>query len=335
MKRLGITLALTLCVSTLGGCKILEQLKKSGEAATRGLGSAEPKGVTPSSQDEKDGQLSDKLDGYIYCMNYDTRSVFRIKADYLDDVDIEKGPTGKETRISVQEISADTCLKGIDESKAKPPALPDLDAAAEAYKVALAELQKLTKTAHAYYDQKDFKDDQYAKGKAMHKPLVAAFEAFEKADTSFEDKVRVINDGISQRRLARLKNDQTRQLEYNVAKSVDDAKKLVKFAEVESLDKVDATGLAGALAAYEQTNSAMGTYIDGHQAEAGKVSLLSSFRSSCDDFLKAAKEFMRRKRDNKGFKGEHGSPEHIDGHPAQVLAKFNSMINDSNRLRFE
>jgi hypothetical protein len=334
MKRFGVTLVCVCFATTLGACKMLEQLKKSGEAATQAAGSGAPAAGTAAAQEDKDAQLNDKLEGYIYCTNYETRTVYNSKDGYLRTVDPEKGPTGKETSIYVQDVGAEACLKRLDEAKAKPPAIADLDSAATDYKSALAELDKLTKTAHAYYDQKDYKDDKFAKGMAMHKPLMAAFAAFDKADKPFEDKLTALTDGINQRRLARLKNDPARHLEYDIAKSVDDAKKLVHFADVDSLEKVDASGLTGALTTYEQSYGELTTYADAHTAEVDKVMLFSMFRSASEAYLKSAKELMRRKRDNKGFKGESGSPEFIDGHMAQVLAKYNDMINASNSLRY-
>jgi hypothetical protein len=254
MKRLMLALVCASFASTLGACKLLEQLKKSGEAATQLDGSAAQSSAAPSSQEDKDAELG--------------------------------------------------------------------------------ELEKLTKTAHAYYDQKDYKDDKFAQGMAMHRPLMAAFAAFEKADKPFEDQVGALNDAINQRRLVRLRNDPSRRLEYDIAKSVDDAKKLVHFAEVNSLDKLDATGLGGALTDYERSYGELTSYSDGHAAEADKVMLFSSFKSAAADFLKSAKELMRRKRDNKGFKGEILPPELIDGHPAQVISKYDDLINASNNLRY-
>jgi hypothetical protein len=332
MKRslLG-TVVFVVCASTLGACKIIEQLKKSGAAAGASAAAA---AAGPSSEEEKDDVMSEKLDGYIYCMNYETRSAYRSRNAYLEYVDEQKGPTGKEPYIGVQSLSPDACLKRIDEAKAKPPSVPDLEAAAEGYKTALAALHKITSTAHDYYDQKDYKDDKFAKGQQMHKPLLEAYSAFEKADKVFDEKVTTLNEGIRQRRLVRLKADPKAELQYDIAKSMDDAKKLIKFTDVDSFEKLDGAGFGTALAAYEQSVNTMNAYISSHAPEADKVMMLSSFTGESKDFLKSAKELVRRKRDNKGFKGESGSPENIDGHPAQVLAKYNEMINSSNNLRF-
>jgi len=334
MKRLGFGTAVLVCAATLGGCKMVEQLKKTGEAAKAAASAAGQEGAAPSSEEEKDGQLSDKLEGYIYCMNYETRAVYRLKDSYLRDIDAAKGPTGKERNVYVNNLSADACLKRIDEAKAKPPALPELEAAASAYQTTLAALDKLSQSAHDYYDHKDFKDDKFAKGIALHKPLMDALDAFEKADKTFEDKVTSLNDGIQQRRLVRLEKDPKAQLEYRIAKNVEQAKKLVHLAEVDSLAKLDANAYNTALAAYETTYNDMTAYVQEHKAEADKVMSLSFFTNASSYYLKAAKELMRRKRDGKDFAKEFGSPENVDGHPAQVLAKYNDMINHSNGLRF-
>jgi hypothetical protein len=334
MKTL-LTIALaTFCASTLGACKLLEQLKKSGEAATQAASAGVQGAKAPAGDEEKDSQLADKLEGYIYCMNYETRSAFRAKQGYEREVDPVKGPTGKENSLYVQALNPEECFRRIGQAKTKQPSLPDVEAAAAAYQSSLGSLQQLTKQAHDYYDQKDFKDDKFAKGIAMHKPLMAAFDAFEKADKPFEDKVSTLNDALSERRLARLKNDPTQALPYDIAKSIDDAKKLVHFAEVDGLEQVNLAGLNAAITTYEQSLGALSSYADAHHAEAEKVSMLSSFQSASGDFLKASKELMRRKRDNKGFKGEILPPEMIEGHPANVLAKFNDMINRSNDLSY-
>jgi len=334
LKTLATIALAASCATTLGACKMLEQLKKSGEAATQAASAGVQGGKSPSSDEEKDSELADKLEGYIYCMNYETRSAFSAKQSYERDVDPVKGPTGKENSIYVQELNPQECFRRIDQAKTKQPPLPDVEAAAAGYETTLGALQQLTKQAHDYYDQKDFKDDKFAKGIAMHKPLMAAFDAFEKADKPFEDKVSSLNDALSQRRLTRLKNDPTQVLPYDIAKSVDDAKKLVHFAEVDSMEQVNLAGLSAGIATYEQSLGALSSYADAHHAEADKVSMLSSFQSASADFLKASKELMRRKRDNKGFKGEILPPEMIDGHPANVLAKFNDMINRSNDLNY-
>jgi len=334
MKGMVISVALALGALSLGSCKMLSQLKKSGEAATKAAEGKPGAAAPASSADEKDAQLSEKLEGYIYCMNYETRSVYRMKDGYLRDVDATKGPTGKERNVYVTALTPEPCLKRIDESKAKPPAMADLETAAQKYETTLGALAKLTRTAHDYYDQKNFKDDKFAQGIAMHRPLMSALDDFEKADKAFEDMVTTLNDGLQQRRLARLKDDPKAQLEYQIAKSVDEAKKLVHFAEIESLAKLDAAAFQTALGQYEQTYQTLNAYIDAHPAEADKVLMLSIFRSASSDYLKAAKELIRRKRDNKDFSREFGSPEHIDGHPAQVLSKYNDLVNRSNGLQF-
>ncbi|HTQ03987.1 MAG TPA: DUF3829 domain-containing protein [Polyangiaceae bacterium] len=333
MKALATILALLACVTTLGACKMLERLEKSAQPNAAASTRAASTGA-PSSEEANDSLLADKLDAYIYCMNYETRSAFSAKEGYLRRVDAVKGPTGKENGLSVPELNPAECFERIDQAKTKQPSLPDVEASAAKYASALSALAALTKQAHDYYDQKEFKDDKFAKGIALHKPLLAAFDAFEQADKPFEAQVSTLNDALSERRLARLKSDPTQVLPYDIAQSLDDAKKLVHFAEVDSLEQVNLPGLTAAVTTYEEALAALSSYADAHHAEAEKVAFLSGFRSAASDFLKAAKELVRRKRDKKGYQGETLPPEMIDGHPANVLAKYNDMINRSNDLGY-
>jgi hypothetical protein len=43
---------------------------------------------------------------------------------------------------------------------------------------------------------------------------------------------------------------------------------------------------------------------------------------------------MRRKRDNKDFAKESGTPEHMEGHPAKLIKDFNEVIDRSNGLTY-
>ncbi|MGC4091109.1 MAG: hypothetical protein QM756_25185 [Polyangiaceae bacterium] len=65
--------------------------------------------------------------------------------------------------------------------------------------------------------------------------------------------------------------------------------------------------------------------------------MLSSMLREERDLLKSGKDLMRRKRDNKDFNKEFFSgsnPKLVEGHPAQVIDKYNTVVRSSNHLRF-
>jgi len=321
----------------LSGCsKITDALVKKTQEAQEAAASASAAAAAavPLTEAQKDGQLATKLEGYIFCLNKETSSAFSSRRAYLETVDETKGPTGKENYISIYALNPETCISGLEKSKAMQPPLPEIDAAAAVYATALTKLQAAVKPANTYYTQKDYKDDAYAKGKAMHAPLMAAFEEFKAANKTFDDKVTELNEQIAQRRLARLEKDPNSRFQYLVAKTIDDAKKVVNFTDIKSIAALDAAAYGTAVSNYEKSVTELDTYATAHAAEASKVSRLSSFQSNNSRYLKAAKELMRRKRDDKDFAKERGNPQSMDGHPAQVVKEFNDMIEVSNDIQF-
>ncbi len=314
------------------GCKKLAELQKAGEAASSAAAQV-AEGVDP--EEQKDSELSEKINGYIECLNRASRDAVDSKEAYLMRIDATTGPTGKEKGVWIRQFDPSSCLQALDKAKGLPPPLPEIEATVGPYRAALEALAPLVKQAYEYYDRKNFSDDNWAKGKEMHAPLMAAFAKLKETNEPFEKKVVALNEGIQTRRLARLQKDPQRKLQYLVEFSVQDAKKLVKLAEVNELEKLDATAYAAQLAAYEKDISELDQYVTAHKDQADKVLLLSMFTSASNDYLKAAKELMRRKRDNKDFNKESsGNPTNVDGHPAQVLDKYNSLIDRVNSLTF-
>jgi hypothetical protein len=348
MKRaLTVFLAsLALSVAPIG-CKRLQEAKKlvdavqsAASANAPGPGAGRQGSSAASPEEEKDQALGDKLDGYINCLNNVSSRVYQSRDRYLSWVANEKtGPSGKERIVyGLYNIeTADICAQGIDKSKAAEPALPDVDGAAASYKAALTALVPVIKKAADYYDQKNYKDDKFKGGKDMHGPLMAAFDAFDQSNKTFSAGVTKINEEIQQRSLARLEKDPSRRLQYLEMKALADGKKLVKLTHVKDLASLDVTTYQAGLDAYDKSLGELDTYADQHKDEAAKVMMFSMFMSEAKAYLKSAKDLARRKREKKDFNKEffsNSNPSMVDGHPAQIVQKYNSMIQASNNLRF-
>jgi hypothetical protein len=248
------------------------------------------------------------------------------------------GPTGKERNIyGLYDINASTCLPNLDRAKTMQPSLPDIESAAAEYRKALDELDPLVKQADKYYDQKDYKDDKMAKGKELHPQLMNAFAKFEQVSKGFEDRVTALNDQVNARQFARLEKDPARRLQYLSQKSLNEAKSLIKLTDIAELKELDLQKYDVALQTYDKALTELEQYAGSHKAEVDKTMMFSSYLSSSQNFLKSAKELLRRKRDNKDFNKEFfskSSPSMVDGHPAQVVEQYNRMIGDSNNLRY-
>lgn len=320
----------------LAACKQIEEAKKAAQALKETAEAAKAPEVT--SEEGKDGELSAKLGEYIDCMNGTSKRVVQSRNRYLSWADEKLGPTGKERNIyGLYDINASTCLPHLDRAKTMPPSLPDVESAAAEYRKALDELDPLVKKANDYYDQKDYKDDKMAKGKALHAELMNGFAKFEQVSRGFEDRVLALNDAVNDRQFARLEKDPSRRLQYLAQKSLNEGKALIKVSNVAELKELDLQKYDVALQTYERAIGELETYIAAHKAEADKTSSLSSYVSDSKNFLKSAKELLRRKRDNKDFNKDFFSksnPRLVEGHPMQLVENYNRAVEASNRLRY-
>jgi len=330
--------AAVLC--SLAGCKQLAEARKAAEALKAAASAAAgSKGPSISSEEDKDAELGNKLGEYISCMNGTSKRVIDSRNRYLSWVDDEKiGPTGKERNIyGLYDINSGSCLPSLDRAKTMQPALPDIESAAAEYRKALEQLDPLVKQADKYYDQKDYKDDKMAKGKALHPQLMNAFAKFEQVSKGFEDRVTALNDQVNARQFTRLEKDPARRLQYLSQKSLNEGKALIKLTDIAELKELDLQKYDVAVQSYDKALTELDQYADSHKAEADKTRMFSSYLSSAHTFLKSAKELLRRKRDNKDFNKEFfskSSPSMVDGHPAQVVETYNRMISDSNNLHY-
>ena len=346
--------------ASLGGCKRIQDARRLAEQVKAEVNAGSKSPATPaapspgagpslqsktsaatpsevSSEDAQDGEVSNKLGKYITCFNHVSSRAAESKAYYLRGVKNPKtGPTGKERPFPPYELYADQCFSELDEA-AKMKPLGGLDAKAVEYKAALAELDPLLKEARKYYDQRDYLDDKFAKGKELHPRLMSAWERFEAINDSFKSDVVTLNDGVKERALKRLAADPKARLQFLTQSAAAEAKKLVLLADVEQLAQLDMDKYEPALKSLEQAWNTLEEYVNANKAETARLGAWSIFDHNGKDFLKAAKELGRRKRDKKDFNREffsRSNPKLVDGHPAQVIDKYNSMINGLNTLHF-
>jgi Protein of unknown function (DUF3829) len=323
-------------VTYLAGCKQIEEARKAAQTLKEAAEAAKVPELT--SEEGKDAELGAKLGEYIECMNGTSKRVVQSRNRYLSWVDEKLGPTGKERNIyGLYDLNASTCFPHLDRAKALPPSLPEVESAAVEYRKALEELDPLVKRVNDYYDQKDYKDDKMAKGKAVHPELMNGFAKFEQVSRGFEERVLSLNDAVNDRQFARLEKDPARRLQYLAQKSQNEAKALMKVSNVAELKELDLQKYDVLLQTYDRAIGELEEYIAAHKAETDKTSGLSSYISDSKTFLKSAKELLRRKRDNKDFNVEFFSksnPRMVEGHPAQLIESYNRAVDASNRLRY-
>ncbi len=325
----------------LAGCdKFADAVEKGAEAVQKG---AEAAGAAAGEVDAPamtaDDKLNEKLAGYITCINSTSDSVHSAADRYFQWVDVEKGLTGKERHIyGTREIRDPSgCKEGATKSATLEPSLPDLEAAGKAYLTALDGVLPVVKEAYTYYDEDNYKDDAFAKGMELHPKLVAAFKAFDEADLKLRDLVKVENEALFERQLARIEKEEGRKLKFLSKNVMAHAKKLLNAAQHESFETLDLEKLTTELEAYEKAVDEAKTYADAHKKEVGTVMMYSSYADAADALKKQAKALMRRKRDGqawtkKELKDLGPFPHTVEGHPVNISDKYNDLIKRSNSL---
>ena len=188
------------------------------------------------------------------------------------------------------------------------------------------------KQAKDYYDQGSYKDDKMAKGKALHPQLMAAWAAFDKADTDLRGRVQALNDQVQAELLATIEKEEGRQVHYYTLDLMIKAKALVRAELGNEPDKADLAEINPALDAYDAAVQALDQYDSAH---AGQID--SFLISSAKSYLVSAKSLMRRIRDKTPYSTgdkmmlSQGAGWMVEGSRSRVNHDYNQLVDSFNR----
>lgn len=347
-----LAIAIAMASGTLG-CKKLLSKKDAGASSSSG-GTTSSSGGSP--QDDADEQLLVKLDGYIDCLNSLSSQAHFARSRYLSWIrDPKVGPTGKEIFVAViQEIprnEAEECSAGVLKSNGLPPKDPKLEEAGDAFAKAIVKLDALVDDAHAYYENKNYKDDKFAKGKALHPQLMAAFGEFSKADGNLHRTVDGVTKPLSQRTLGRIEKEEGKKFRYHRKATLIAARELVEAGDpVGDDDDVDFALFSAAFNELDKAITELESYGTLHKKDLDLQSNpawplagshYDSFLRAANDYRKKAREYNRCLRDAPPkAKSPTGKididklPPCPDGRPRDVVSKYNEFIRTSNANQF-
>ncbi len=339
-------------VFATSGCKNLLK-KKAGDDAGATTTTAALEG-----QDLADEQLGDKLDEFIKCLNSLSSPIHQSRHRYFTYIP-KGGPTGRETNADLYRLptgATASCTTGVTKSKAMPPSEPKLEEAGSEFALAAVEIDKLMIEADTYYEMKNFRDDKWAKGKAMHPRLIAAWSRFSKADKDLHDALDGITKPLAQRVLARIEREEGKKFRYSRKKVLITSRELVEAANpIGEEDDIDFELYSSAYTEFEKALDELSAYGNLHKADLANQKLspawpmaernYDSFVKEASDFKKAAKEFWRCLRDApakaKTPSGKidmdlvgncNGAPVWKQG--SETLKQYNEFIRTSNSQQF-
>ena len=327
----------------LSGCDKLadaaKAIKKGGEAAADVAAAAGAVGANGGALTEDD-KLGDKLNGYISCINGVSKRVHDAAGRYYQWVDPDKGLTGSERHIyGLYEVTnAEDCKKEITKANDAEPDMEDLETAATAFATALDGVVPVIADAHKYYDEENYKDDGFAKGKELHPKLEAGFKAFDEADLALRKLVKEHNEALHVRELERIEKEEGRKLRFHTQNVMMQAKGLLSAADT-PFEELDQEAYNTALTAFTTAVDECESYSKAHKKETDSVMMYSMFVDAAQDLKKQGKALMRRKRDNKPWTKKELSdlgpfPHTVEGHPVNINDKFNDLVSRSNSLNW-
>ncbi|OTA16413.1 hypothetical protein Xvie_01867 [Xenorhabdus vietnamensis] len=285
--------------------------------------------------------ISEKMQTYIQCYNLLDepihKSLFRYSS-WLDD--LEKGPTGKESIVyglySVKQTNVSDCQEKIQKVAVMTPALKPIDDIAVGYVNLSAKVVSEINVLERYYEQEDYKDDAFAKGKEKHLKLLSAYTAFAPISEEYSEAIEQMNDVRQLLVLQQMEKEGELTLEYYSLAIIFEAKKIKQMVEAENFDAAKVLAMVAAL-----QNKAESTLpLIEELKKSGDLSYIGyeSFLRQVDAYAKAAKERIRRVRDkvpytsgekmNLGGMGEWM----VNGSPGKLLKAYNSLIDEFNRM---
>ncbi|VEA43971.1 Uncharacterised protein [Salmonella enterica subsp. enterica] len=260
--------------------------------------------------------------------------VQRSLARYADWVkDFKKGPTGKESLVygiyGITESYITNCQKEMKQVAALTPLLEPIDGVAVSYIDSAAALGNTINEMEKYYTQENYKDDAFAKGKALHQTLLKNIEDFKPVSEKYHEAIQEINDRRQLTQLKRIEEAEGKTFNYYSLAVMISAKQINK---VISADTFDAEAMMKKVAELETMIAQL--------KEVNTDGRNSSFISSAADYQLQAKKYIRRIRDNVEYsdfeKKRVQDPATgwmvADSYPAS-LRSYNEMVDDYNRLR--
>lgn len=332
-RNLSALLCVALILGSTLGCKKLTELanKKKNDTPVPTTRDTPSNGQTETGDDA----LTKKTNLYISeCFNkYSNRVVESYNRYAMWVKNMDQGPTGKEMNIyGLYDVNGDgeDCEKAVASAKALEPSMPEIEGTADKYVVVLKEVISQIRGVYKYYDQGDYKDDNFAKGKQAHTGLIKAFKEFREISTDFGDAVDNLEDQVAEQQLAKLLGVPGKQFEAHIIESGIKAKKIKTLLQDKQFEQITVDDISPLIDDFEAT-------VEQLHSDDSKKMMAGMYVSACEDFSKASKEMMRRIRDKKPFDESErrfistGAGWMVEGSPAKIIKAYNDMIS---RRRF-
>jgi predicted Ser/Thr protein kinase len=263
---------------------------------------------------------------YAACFNQLSRRVRATWDSYSVWADPGNGPSfdgrrGIDQIVEINDYDAKVCLDHLDRALGSLRA-GSLADATRAYRDALTPLIALVRDAHTYYAHEDYKDDDLARGKAMHSQLLDRFNAWRRASHALREVWTIEHRARRADNLAAIERAQGRANERYVATAVLDAAEQIREAGPGD------GHLAPTLVAYQAAYDAMDAFY-GPGLTPGTDTDRYMFKQAAEALL------VETKRTARALKASNAVPAEGGGSYAALTVAHDALIEMANSLTWD
>jgi len=242
---------------------------------------------------DPDEQLAKKIEPYIECLNSLSSSTRDAEKSYLHYIP-KTGPTGRESP-SIYKLPKDAaakCSTSLAEAKTMQPSAPALEQAGEAFAKATTQLDPLLMQLEQYFENKDYLDDHWAKGKQLHPQVMAAFKDFNPADDDLRNVLDGITKPLSQRELAKIEREEGKKIRYHRKHVLNTARELIEVSNPDG-GEVNSTLYNAAMTEFDKALEDLTAYGSSHKSDIKDEIRYDSFVKAANDYRKVQKDLWR------------------------------------------
>ncbi|WP_299098200.1 YiiG family protein [uncultured Winogradskyella sp.] len=286
-------------------------------------------------------EFIDKYNMYIGFGNRFDKNVGNSYERYFSWADYEKGPSNESKRIGGVTTLSDFELEKLEKAIALDPEIEEVD---DLMKTVLKDATTLYSTlekADSYYQKQDYKDDDFALGKDLHKELVKAFENYYKSYDTMYINFKGLQNSLKEFEANKYKEN-GELIRYNLMMELNKADQVfdvIGNLDGEKLKSVDIKELKAKLADFRTVHNELEAQNKDETQktkEFGKTSIAKSFLPSFiregNSFIRETRNLIERIEKNDFDYGITHPSIPASGSALKLRAVFGNLVTNYNRM---
>ncbi|NRD18575.1 YiiG family protein [Winogradskyella eckloniae] len=286
-------------------------------------------------------EFIDKYNIYIGFGNRFDKNVGNSYERYFKWADYEKGPSANSKRIGGVTTLSNSELEKLEKAIAQYPEIEEVDDLMKAVLKDATYLQTTLDKADSYYQKQDYKDDDFALGKDLHKDLVKAFENYYKSYDLMYVNFKGLQNSLKEFEAHKYKEN-GELIRYNLMMELNKADQVfdvIGNLDGENLKSIDIKELKAKLADFRTVHNALESQNKDETQktkEFGKTSIAKSFLPTFiregNSFIRETRQLIERIEKNDFDYGITHPSIAASGSPLKLRKVYGNLVTYYNRM---